>query len=74
MHHVLCCLARDAHANYSKHCVTAASAYNRWHVNASAGNRCNADPCVCLQLYWPDDKKWYLIEVHSVNPKARTAK
>ena len=29
---------------------------------------------MCLQLYWPDDKKWYLIEVHSVNPKTRTAK
>ncbi len=26
------------------------------------------------QLYWPDDKKWYLIQVQSVNPKARTAK
>jgi hypothetical protein len=29
---------------------------------------------LCVQLYWPDDKKWYLIEVQSVNPKARTAK
>lgn len=26
------------------------------------------------QLFWPDDNKWYLIQVQSVNPKARTAK
>lgn len=26
------------------------------------------------ELYWPDDKKWYLIQVQSVNPKARTAR
>ncbi len=26
------------------------------------------------QLYWPDDQKWYLVEIQSVNVKARRAK
>jgi hypothetical protein len=26
------------------------------------------------ELFWPDDNKWYLIQVQSVNPKLRTAK
>ncbi|KAK9901574.1 hypothetical protein WJX75_002674 [Coccomyxa subellipsoidea] len=26
------------------------------------------------ELFWPDDKMWYLVEIHSVNPKNRTAK
>ena len=32
--------------------------------------------CLChvLQLFWPDDKMWYLVEIHSILPKMRTAK
>lgn len=26
------------------------------------------------QLFWPDDKMWYLVEIHSILPKMRTAK
>ena len=27
-----------------------------------------------LQLFWPDDKMWYLVEIHSIIPSKRTAK
>jgi hypothetical protein len=27
-----------------------------------------------MQLFWPDDKRWYLVEIHSIIPKLRTAK
>ena len=27
-----------------------------------------------MQLFWPDDKMWYLVEIHSIIPKNRTAK
>jgi len=27
-----------------------------------------------LQLYWPDDKMWYLIEVYAINIRSRIAK
>ena len=27
----------------------------------------------CLQLYWPDDKMWYLVEISRVLPKQRQA-
>ena len=30
--------------------------------------------CLHAQLFWPDDKMWYLVEIHSVIPKLRTAK
>ncbi|KAK9816543.1 hypothetical protein WJX72_001746 [[Myrmecia] bisecta] len=26
------------------------------------------------ELYWPDDKKWYLIEINQINPRSRIAK
>ena len=29
---------------------------------------------MCMQLFWPDDKMWYLVEIHSIIPKNRTAK
>ena len=28
----------------------------------------------CVQLYWPDDALWYLVEIQSVNMKTRVAK
>ena len=30
--------------------------------------------CCVTQLFWPDDKMWYLVEIHSILPKMRTAK
>lgn len=38
------------------------------------GRTIKAKRTVCMQLFWPDDKMWYLVEIHSVNPKNRTAK
>jgi hypothetical protein len=31
-------------------------------------------PLSCLQLFWPDDHKWYLVEIQVVNPKTKQAK
>jgi hypothetical protein len=33
---------------------------------------CHAAPL--MQLFWPDDKKWYLVEIQAVNVKGRKAK
>ena len=30
--------------------------------------------CHAMQLFWPDDKMWYLVEIHSIIPKNRMAK
>ena len=27
----------------------------------------------CAQMFWPDDKKWYLIQIDSVDPRTRKA-
>ena len=26
-----------------------------------------------VQMFWPDDKKWYLIQIDSVDPRSRKA-
>ncbi len=31
-------------------------------------------PCPSLQLYWPDDRLWYLVEIAGVNAKNKSAK
>ena len=30
-------------------------------------------PAPIVQMFWPDDKKWYLIQIDSVDPRSRKA-
>ena len=42
---------------------------------ASGCATCNTDAyVVSVQLYWPDDELWYLVEIHSVSSRQRSAK
>ena len=29
--------------------------------------------CLLLQLFWPDDGMWYLIDIHKIDLRTRTA-
>lgn len=35
--------------------------------------RCSTGIVPQAQMFWPDDKKWYLIQIDSVDPRTRKA-
>ena len=48
--------------------------FTRGAGHEPAGNHSGMIQCLHVQLFWPDDKMWYLVEIHSIMPKNRTAK
>ncbi len=68
-----------AHCRSLLGCIVRGDVGGRWSkhqacVNVNA-HVCAAVGCVrTAQLYWPDDRKWYLVEIQSVDVKRRRAK